>query len=42
MEKSEIEAEEEKVKKLSEFLKTTAISNLIKNLSKNDNLPTNS
>lgn len=42
MEEQQIKDEEEKVKKLAEFLKTTAIQNLIKNFAKNEQLPTNS
>lgn len=34
--------EEQKVRKLGEFLKETAVVNLIKNMQKNDGVPTDS
>jgi protein TIF31 len=42
MTESEIKAEEDKVKSLADYLKETAIPNLIKNLQKNEGSPTDS
>ena len=42
MSEDQIKAEEEKVKKLSTFLKETAADNLIQSLSKSENVPTDS
>lgn len=42
MSEEEIKAEEEKVMGLAKYLKETAIQNLITNLQKTENIPTNS
>ena len=42
MSEEEIKAEEDKVKALATYLKETAIQNLITNLQKTENIPTNS
>ena len=42
LDEQEIKAEEDKVKQLASFIKDTAIPNLIKNMSKNEGIPTDS
>lgn len=42
MDEDQVKVEEEKVKQLADFIKTTAIPNLIKNMSKNEGIPTDS
>ena len=39
---AQVKVEEDKVLELAKFLKNNAVPNLIKNLSKNEGVPTNS